>query len=416
MTAAVASEDAKSLYTAGKEGSIVKWDLRTGKKLVTAHKQRSVKGKQKANPDGHTDEIWTLALSSDGKYLASGGKDRVVGVWDVENTEGISWVKGFTGHRDSISVRVPTSGLDRSANFLQCLAFRKSSQQLFSGSYDRTVKLFDLSVMGYVETLFGHQDFVMSIDSLRGETAVTCGGRDRTVRYWKVIDETQLVFRGGGQSKLRDLLEGGAFEGMDVDGGEKPREKEQKTYVEGSMEVVCMIDETTFLSGGDSGCAFYLFLRPPSPLSHHRSISLWSTQKKKPVYVQALAHGLHETVSEERGTITSPRWITAIGSLRYSDLFASGRSTTGCAGPSSPQLSRFVGRPAQVVETGPKIEIILVGWVRERSGRHQFDPAPVCAERRKLLVGGNEEGFGVACCWGWTGDQDGAVDCHQGIR
>ena len=61
------------------------------------------------------------------------------------------------------------------------------------------------------------------------------------------------------------------------------------------------------------------------PLRHHSSISLWSTQKKKPVYVQALAHGLHETVSEERGTIASPRWITAIGSLRYSDLFASGK-------------------------------------------------------------------------------------------
>jgi len=109
--------------------------------------------------------------------------------------------------------------------------------------------------MGYIETLFGHQDFVMSVDSLRGETAVTCGGRDRTVRYWKVVDETQLVFRGGGRSKLRDLLEGGAFEGMDVDKGGELREKEQKTYVEGSLEVVCMIDETTFLSGGDSGCA-----------------------------------------------------------------------------------------------------------------------------------------------------------------
>lgn len=108
----------------------------------------------------------------------------------------------------------------------------------------------------------------MSIDSLRGEAAVTCGGRDRTVRYWKVVDETQLVFRGGGRSKLRDLLEGGAFEGMDVDAGEKSREKEQKTYVEGSIEVVTMVDETTFLSGGDSGYAllstFFIFI-PTKP-------------------------------------------------------------------------------------------------------------------------------------------------------
>jgi len=117
VTTAVASEDGKFLYTAGKEGSIIKWNLRTGKKISTAYKQRSVKGKQKADSDGHTDEIWTLALSSDGKYLASGGKDRVIGVWDVESTDGISWVKGFTGHRDSISVSAPVFVPDGSANF-----------------------------------------------------------------------------------------------------------------------------------------------------------------------------------------------------------------------------------------------------------------------------------------------------------
>ena len=278
------------------------------------------------------------------------------------------------------------------------------------------MKLFDLSVMGYVETLFGHQDFVMSIDALQGETAVTCGGRDRTVRYWKIVDETQLVFRGGGRSKLRDLLEGGAFEGMDVDEGGKPREKEQKTYIEGSMEVVCMVDEITFLSGGDSGYAFFVrILHLPSPLTHPRSISLWSTQKKKPVYVQALAHGLHETVSEERGSITSPRWITAIGSLRYSDLFASGKRITACVRPFSLR-SRFVGWPGQVMETGPKIEIIFIGWVCERSRCHQFDPASVSAEGYYLLVGRDEQKFRVTCRWGRTRDEDGAVDCRQGFR
>ena len=116
VTTAVASEDGKFLYTSGKEGSIIKWDLCTGKKLSTVYKKRSVKGKQKADPDGHTDEIWTLALSSDGKYLASGGKDRLIGVWDVESADGISWVRGFTGHRDSISVSALPSGSDGSAN------------------------------------------------------------------------------------------------------------------------------------------------------------------------------------------------------------------------------------------------------------------------------------------------------------
>lgn len=104
MTTAVASEDARFLYTAGKEGSVMKWNLRTGKKISVAHKQRQQKGKQREEVNGHTDEIWTLALSSDGKFLASGGKDRKVGVWNVEGENGLTWVKGFGGHRDSISV------------------------------------------------------------------------------------------------------------------------------------------------------------------------------------------------------------------------------------------------------------------------------------------------------------------------
>lgn len=109
--------------------------------------------------------------------------------------------------------------------------------------------------MGYVETLYGHQDCILDIDALRSETAVSVGGRDRTVRFWKIVDETQLVFRGGGKSKVREVLEGGALEGMDEeeDGVIGARKETEKRYVEGSIECVAMIDESTFVSGGDSG-------------------------------------------------------------------------------------------------------------------------------------------------------------------
>lgn len=110
VTAAVASEDARWLYTSGKDGWIIKWDMHTGKMVHVFHKVKPSqdlgkgKGKAKADPtdlDGHTDEIWALALSPDGRLLASGGKDRRIGVWDVNEDK---WVKGFSGHRDSISV------------------------------------------------------------------------------------------------------------------------------------------------------------------------------------------------------------------------------------------------------------------------------------------------------------------------
>lgn len=311
VTSAVASESGKCMFTAGKEGSIIKWDLSTGKKVSTFYKVRPTadvkgKGKGKAPSDaemkGHTDEVLSLALSGDGKLLASAGKDRRLGVWDTEKAE---WIKGFSGHfghKDTISN----------------LAFRKGTNQLYSSSFDRTVKVYDLtpSVMGYVETLFGHQDHVLGLDALRGETCITVGGRDKTARYWKIVDETQLVFRGGGRSRVREVLEGGLRgddegddedeDGMDPVSRSKGKEREKK-FVEGSLQCVAMIDETTFISGGDSG-----------------SICLWTTLKKKPVFTQAIAHGFHETHSSTEGLIQTPRWVTALASLRYSDIIASG--------------------------------------------------------------------------------------------
>jgi len=113
-----------------------------------------------------------------------------------------------------------------------------------------------------VETLFGHQDPVLSLDALRGETAVSVGGMDKTARYWKITEESQLVFRGGGRSAIKELMDG-ALEGMgeegdqameDGDPGNPQHQKgRMKSFVEGSIECVAMIDETTFVTGGDSG-------------------------------------------------------------------------------------------------------------------------------------------------------------------
>lgn len=152
------------------------------------------------------------------------------------------------------------------------MSFKKGSNQLYTGSFDRTLKVYDLSpsVMGYVETLFGHQDHVLGIDSLRGDTCVSVGGRDKTLRFWKIVDETQLVFRGGGRSRMREVLEGGLRgddegddiddDGMDLILKAKGKEREGKKFIEGSLECVAMIDESTFVSGGDSGWVIFSVL------------------------------------------------------------------------------------------------------------------------------------------------------------
>lgn len=111
VTSAVISHNGTRVYMAGKEGGVSCSDAKTGKPLFYTPKQRP----HGSSPlSGHSDEVLTLALSGDGKYLASAGKDRTIGVWDVgiegvtssedKKPEGLVWVKGFSGHKDTISV------------------------------------------------------------------------------------------------------------------------------------------------------------------------------------------------------------------------------------------------------------------------------------------------------------------------
>lgn len=67
-------------------------------------------------------QVLTLAVSGDGRYLASGGRDRLINVWDCR-TDNV--VETFRGHQDTVS----------------SLAFRANSLALFSGSHDRCVKV-----------------------------------------------------------------------------------------------------------------------------------------------------------------------------------------------------------------------------------------------------------------------------------
>lgn len=233
----------------------------------------------------HTGRILAVAASPDGKYVVTGGEDRKLIIYDAATLKPI---KVFSHHRDAVTG----------------LAFRRGTNQLYSCSKDRTVKVWSLDELAYVETLFGHQDHIVDIDALAQERCVSVGARDRTARLWKVAEETQLVFRGGAVDKKQQLRHPG------VD----PRSLQH----EGSMDRIAMIDDDLFVTGSDNG-----------------SIALWSVQKKKPVYIESLAHGIdpkldpHAASSEQNPSkqqvpAPTPRWITALKTIPYSDIILSG--------------------------------------------------------------------------------------------
>lgn len=237
---------------------------------------------------GPTSPVLCIACSQSGKYLATGCQNSDLIIWDATS---LKPMRKFTQHRDAVL----------------SVDFRRNSHQLFSASKDRSVKVWMIDEMAYVETLFGHQDEIPAVVGMLGERCVSVGARDRTARLWKVIEESQLVFRGGGSGGL----------------GSKPKENESpsdtRRYEEGSIDCVALVDEETFVTGSDNG-----------------SLSLWSIQRKKPLFTVSLAHGLDPPPTQEESfgegrTETSesvsppkPRWITALTSVPYADVIISG--------------------------------------------------------------------------------------------
>lgn len=310
-------------YTATKDAAITKWEIPSSpSEQPTSNGTTSTNGTKPTNisarrrplqlvqtkppkklipssstttPTHHTAPILTLAASPDNRFLASGSSDKHL----LIHSSTLSPLRSFPQHRDAVT----------------SLAFRRNTNQLFSASMDRTVKTWSLDELAYVETLFGHQDGVVDVDALGAEVCVSVGARDRTARLWRVVEEAQLVFRGGGggggaKEKGREKRKDG--KGRDGDG-----EEGEKRYAEGSIDRIAMIDDATFVTGSDNG-----------------ALCLWSIHKKKPVFTVPLAHGADPPMrpgevsaeKEPQGWTppVSPRWITALRAIPYSDVIVSG--------------------------------------------------------------------------------------------
>ncbi|XP_074951536.1 uncharacterized protein LOC142058276 [Phalacrocorax aristotelis] len=174
VTCLVISPDDRFIFSASKDGSCIKWEVESGRRPCV------VPGGKKGTEErhmAHASHVLCMAISSDGKYLATGDRNKLIMVWDTATCKCLHI---FTGHRDAVSG----------------LSFRKGTHQLYSASHDRCVKVWNVAENADMETLFGQQDVITGLDSLSRECCVTAGGRDGTVRLWKIPEESQLVFYG----------------------------------------------------------------------------------------------------------------------------------------------------------------------------------------------------------------------------
>lgn len=203
-------------YSGGKDCCILRWDLNAQKKILFSKGRRNVE----IEGGGHEAHILSVSVSHDDRYLVSGGLDNIIKVWDIRSGK---LLDNLDGHFSKITG----------------LTFRKGTYDFYSCSEDRTVRAWDASEQAMAACLYGHTDAIHDIHALENETCIT-GGADTSLRFWKIDQETQLLYSG-------------------------------HKY---SIDSARMISETSFLTGSQDG-----------------SVAIWRKTQMKPYFKFPDAHG-----------------------------------------------------------------------------------------------------------------------------
>ncbi|OGV95514.1 MAG: hypothetical protein A2W53_02295 [Nitrospinae bacterium RIFCSPHIGHO2_02_39_11] len=248
----VFSPDGKTIVSASGDTTIGIWDVHPVRSLHAKDSEITIQlndsdngtsnGVKKRTPQfltGHSDAVYTVTFSRDGKLLASGGSDESIKLWDIKEMKIVetlfeSHERGFHPiytlrfssdgkilaaaggypniHLWDINKKIVINKLYDNSHAVYTVEFLPKGRFAVSGGWDTTIKLWDITTDKKIHT-FENRINQLYLHSLTGDGRIlTIGSRDKAIKIWDIPGGKKQEARS---KRIEDSLLQNFFEKQD---------------------------------------------------------------------------------------------------------------------------------------------------------------------------------------------------------
>jgi guanine nucleotide-binding protein subunit beta-2-like 1 protein len=139
-----------------------------------------------AGHEGWVTSIATTAEQPD--MILTGSRDKKLIMWNLTRD-------------DPTSYGYPRKTLAGHSHFVQDIVISSDGQFALSGSWDGTLRLWDLNLGTTARTFVGHTKDVLSVAFSADNRQIVSGSRDRTIKLWNTLGECKYTIEDQGHSE-----------------------------------------------------------------------------------------------------------------------------------------------------------------------------------------------------------------------
>jgi len=133
--------------------------------------------------EGHNGMVTSIATTPESpNTILSGSRDKSIIVWELE--------------RDGDNYGIPKRRLHGHSHFVQDVVISSDGQFALSGSWDNTLRLWEINRGITTRRFVGHTKDVLSVAFSADNRQIVSGSRDRSIKLWNTLGECKYTIDG----------------------------------------------------------------------------------------------------------------------------------------------------------------------------------------------------------------------------